>query len=138
MSVGKYSKEKGKRGEREAVKLLKEYGFNAHRTAQYCGKSGLAADVVGLDGIALEIKNVERLNIDKAYAQCVRDSFEHFEKTNEELIPVVMFKRNRVDFKVCLSARDFLKMYKELLELRKIVSERLESGRQSNLSYTRL
>ena len=45
------SRDKGKRGELELVKLLKASGYEARRTAQYCGKSGEAADVVGLPGI---------------------------------------------------------------------------------------
>lgn len=52
------SRQKGKRGEREAVRLLRSFGFAARRTAQNCGKSGDAADVVcdDLPGVHFEVK----------------------------------------------------------------------------------
>ncbi len=45
---------------------LKEYGYKCRRTQQFCGNTGQADDVVGLDYIHIESKRVERLNIDKA------------------------------------------------------------------------
>ena len=44
------SKQKGKRGELEVAHILQEHGYDARRTAQYCGNTGEAADVIGLDG----------------------------------------------------------------------------------------
>lgn len=61
--MGKMSREKGKRGEREFAKLCRDQGFDVRRTAQYCGNTGEAADVVGLPHIHVEVKNVERLNV---------------------------------------------------------------------------
>ena len=34
----KKSKNKGKRGELEVVHMIKEWGYAARRTAQYCGR----------------------------------------------------------------------------------------------------
>ena len=46
------SKQKGARFEREIAKIFREYGYgSARRTAQYCGNTGDASDVVGLPGI---------------------------------------------------------------------------------------
>lgn len=53
---------------------LKEYGYKCRRTQQFCGNTGQADDVVGLDYIHIESKRVERLNIDKAIEQAVRDT----------------------------------------------------------------
>jgi len=53
------SKRKGKRGELELAKKLKEYGFSARRGQQYSGIGG--DDVVGLDGVHIECKRAERL-----------------------------------------------------------------------------
>ena len=50
---------------------LKEYGYKCRRTQQFCGNTGQADDVVGLDYIHIESKRVERLNIDKAIEQAV-------------------------------------------------------------------
>lgn len=40
------SKIKGKKGELELSHLLREYGFDTHRSSQYCGKGGESADIV--------------------------------------------------------------------------------------------
>ena len=58
---GKMSREKGKRGERCVASLFKEYGYDAKRSAQFCGKTGQAADVVGVPLIHIEVKFQERM-----------------------------------------------------------------------------
>lgn len=68
------SKQKGKRGELEIANILKEHGYDCRRTAQYNGKEqGSLADVIGLDGIHIEVKRVERINIDVCMEQAIRD-----------------------------------------------------------------
>lgn len=64
------SRDKGKRGELELAKVLRGYGYDTRRGQQYCGANG-DADVVGLPGIHIECKRVERLNLDDAMAQAV-------------------------------------------------------------------
>ena len=59
--MGKASREKGKRGEREFASLCREYGYAARRGQQYCGVEG--DDVIGLPGIHAEVKRVERLDL---------------------------------------------------------------------------
>ena len=83
----KNSRSKGKRGELELAAILREYGFDARRGQQYCGAAG-DADVVGLPGVHIECKRVERLNIDAAMEQAVRDA-----RPGE--MPVVMHRRSR-------------------------------------------
>lgn len=56
------SRQKGARGERELSSKLKENGFDTRRGQQYCGSNG-DADVVGLPGIHIECKRVEKLNL---------------------------------------------------------------------------
>ena len=70
--MGKSQREKGKRGERELAKLLKDHGYSCRRGQQYCGSNG-DADVVGLPGIHIECKRVERLNLEDAMRQAVDD-----------------------------------------------------------------
>lgn len=56
------SNQKGKKGERELAAILKSYGYeDSRRGQQYCGSNG-DADVVGLPGIHIECKRVEKLN----------------------------------------------------------------------------
>ena len=68
------SKRKGKEGELRLVHFLREHGYECRRTAQYCGKTGEAADVIGLPGLHIECKAVERLNVREALKQAVRDA----------------------------------------------------------------
>ena len=66
------SKRKGVAGERELARKLREYGYDCRRGQQYSGIEG--EDVVGLPGIHIECKRVERLNIYDAMDQAKRDS----------------------------------------------------------------
>ena len=70
------SRDKGARGERELSSKLREYGYNARRTQQFCGANG-DADVVGLPNIHIECKRVEKLNIYNAIAQAKHDKREN-------------------------------------------------------------
>ncbi|KAK9680679.1 hypothetical protein QE152_g38968 [Popillia japonica] len=63
MGKGKInSRAKGAKGERELSSKLRDYGYEARRGQQFSGANG-DADVVGLPGIHIECKRVERLNI---------------------------------------------------------------------------
>ena len=100
------SKQKGKSGELEIVRKLKDYGYNCRRTNQFCGNTGQADDVVGLDYIHMEVKRVEKLNIDNAIEQAVRD-------TKDDKIPTVFHRKNRKDWLVTMKLDDFMKIYNE-------------------------
>lgn len=103
------SKQKGKRGELEFAKELRLLGYeDARRTAQYCGNTGDAADVVGVDGLHLEIKRAERLSIPAWIEQAERDC--------KGRTPVVVFRQDWQPWRVCLRAEDFFLMYKKALE----------------------
>ena len=97
------SREKGARGERELAAVLREYGFEAERGQQFKGGPD-SPDVKGLDGIHIECKRVESLNIDKAMEQAIRDAGDN--------IPAVFHRRNKKPWKVTLLLEDFIKMYK--------------------------
>lgn len=104
------SRQKGKRGELEAAKVLKEYGYETRRGQQYSGAAG-DADVVGLPGIHLEIKRVEKLNISEAMKQSIRDA-------RDGELPVVMHRRNRETWLVTMPLRVFMVLYKAWERLR--------------------
>ena len=104
--MGKANREKGKRGERMLARFLRDQGYDCRRTTQYCGQTGDAADIVGLPGLHIECKFVERLNVREALAQAGRDS-------KPGMIPVVFHKRSKEDWVVTLSAEDFMKIYRE-------------------------
>lgn len=104
--LGRRSKQKGKRGEREVANILKRYGYEARRTAQYCGSTGDASDVIGLEGYHIEVKNVERLNLWKAIEQSTHDAME----AGKNETPVVVFKRSREPWQICMEFEEFLKI----------------------------
>lgn len=108
--IGKSSKARGKRSELSLVHALRDAGFTeARRTAQYCGKATGTADLVGLPGVHVEAKNVERLNIWSALAQSKRDA----EADGNGDIPAVFFKRNRSGgWYVATPLEDFVRLYK--------------------------
>lgn len=99
------SRQKGARGERELATVLKAYGYDCRRGQQYCGANG-DADVVGLPGIHIECKRVEKLNLYDAMAQSKADA-------RENEIPVVMHRKNNCDWLVTMSLEDWIKIYKE-------------------------
>lgn len=97
------SRRKGKEGELELSRILKEHGYECRRGQQYCGRNG-DADVVGLPGIHIECKRVEKLNIDDALRQSVQDA-------REGEMPIVCHRKNRTGWKVTLGLEEFLKLY---------------------------
>ena len=101
MSVN--SRQKGAAFERKIANILKGYGYEARRSVQYCGTNG-DADVVGLDGIHIEAKAVERLNIYDAMEQAKRDA-----KPNE--LPAVFHKKNYKEILVTMTLTDWMKLY---------------------------
>lgn len=103
---GKAAKRKGRVGEAELAKKLREHGYDCRRTAQYCGKSGDASDVVGLPGIHIECKRVEALSLYTAMAQAKGD---HKEGT----LPAVFHRRNNCEWLVIMTLDDWMEIYRE-------------------------
>lgn len=103
--MGKASREKGKRGERELSSVLRSHGYDTHRGQQYCGANG-DADVIGLDGIHIECKRVERLDLYGALSQSKADA-----KENE--LPTVMHRKNNCEWVVIQPLEDWIKLYSE-------------------------
>ena len=91
------SRQKGAKGERELSKVLHGYGYNCRRGQQYCGDNG-DADVVGLPGIHVECKRVERLNLYDAVDQAKHDA-----KPDE--LPAVFHRKNHCEWLVTIANR---------------------------------
>ena len=103
--MGKAERERGKRGERELAKILREYGYDTKRGHQYCGAAG-NADVIGLPGIHIGCKRVERLNILDAISQAVHDAL-------PGLLPTVFHRRDRCEWLVTMRLSDWITIYRE-------------------------
>ena len=99
------SRDKGARFERALAHTLNDYGFSCRRGQQYCGANG-DADVVGLPGIHIEAKAVERLNLYDAMEQAKGDA-------REGELPAVFHKKNRRNILVTMELDDWMKLYKE-------------------------
>lgn len=97
------SRNKGAAGERELATKLREYGYQCRRGQQYSGANG-DADVIGLLGVHIECKRVEKLNLYEAMAQAVRD-------TKDGETPAVFHRKNNKEWLVTLRLDDFMKMY---------------------------
>ena len=99
------SRNKGADGERELAKILREHGYEkSRRGQQFCGSNG-DADVVGLPGIHIECKRVEKLNLYNAMEQACDDSKEYE-------IPAVFHRKNHKPWLVTMDLEDWLRMYK--------------------------
>ena len=104
------SKQKGKKGELELAKEFREYGYDARRSVQYNGKAEEGqADLLGLPGIHIECKRVEKLNLYDAMAQAIHDA-------KEGELPAVFHRRNHCEWLVSMRLDDWIKLYKEYFE----------------------
>lgn len=102
--MGKSSQRKGRSGEIELVNILRDNGIPADpgQAVSY----GSTPDVVGVDGIHVEVKRVEKLNVLTAMNQSIRDS----EKFKDGL-PTLFHRRNRSPWLVTMRLTDWLKLY---------------------------
>ena len=111
------SREKGARGERELAEFLRGYGYDSRRGQQYSGANG-DADVVGLPGIHIECKRVEKTAINDWLEQAVADASIESVIDDNTVLPAVFHRQNhdakkwvKGKWKVTMLAEDFLKIY---------------------------
>lgn len=103
---GKKSRDKGKAGERELARILRDLGYDdCKRGQQYCGANG-DADVIGLPGIHIESKRTEALRLYDALSQSKSDA-------KEGEMPVVMHRKSRHEWVVIQPLSDWIELYKE-------------------------
>lgn len=101
------SKQKGARFERQLASLFREYGYDARRTAQYCGNTGDASDVIGLPGIHIEAKHQERMQLYDWMAQAKRDA------AGTDTLPAVFHKKNNASILVTMEFEDWMRLFTE-------------------------
>lgn len=107
------SRNKGAVGERELALLLRHAGYaNARRTAQYCGNTGDASDVTGVDGLHIECKRAEQVRDEVFIQQAERDA-------RKGDIPTVFYRRNGEKWKVVMRMNMFMLIWNELTDLQK-------------------
>lgn len=102
--MGSKSVQKGARAEREVMYLLRECGYPVERggTQSY----GQQPDLYGLDGIHIEIKRREAVNLSAALAQAEADA----QKFGDGL-PAVFHRANRKPWTVSMPLDAWLQLY---------------------------
>jgi Holliday junction resolvase len=104
------SKQKGARFERQLARIFRDYGYDdARRTAQYCGNTGDASDVVGLPGLHVEAKHCEQMRLYEWMAQAKNDALAN----GKGLLPAVFHKKNNAEILVTMALDDWFNLYRE-------------------------
>ena len=103
--MGKSQQRKGRRGEEELAEVLREYGYDIQRGGSMT--FGEVPDLIGLPGVHIECKRVEKLNIDTAMQQAITDA----ERFNDG-VPIVFHRKNRRPWLVTLRLSDFMSIFK--------------------------
>ena len=102
--MGGKSQRKGAHGERELAAVLRQYGYEIRRGGSLSFVE--VPDLVGLPGVHIEVKRVERLNVPEAMHQATRDS-ERF----RDGAPAVFHRRSREPWLVTMSLANFMDIY---------------------------
>jgi len=103
--MGASSQRKGADGERELAAVLQEYGYEIERGGSL--SFGEVPDLVGLPGVHIECKRVERLNVPEAMRQAVTDS-----QRFKDGMPALFHRRNRQPWLVTIRLEDFMQLYR--------------------------
>lgn len=107
--MGRMSREKGKRFELCVANLFKDWGYEAHRTAQYRGNTGQAGDVEGVPGIHIEAKHQERMSLYDWMEQSENDA----RAEGKGNLPVVIHKANNKPVLVTMTFESWIQLYNE-------------------------
>lgn len=102
---GKGSQRKGADGERELADLLRRQGYDIRRGGSL--SFGDIPDLVGLPGIHIEVKRVERLNVPEAMRQAIQDSARFHDGA-----PTVFHRRSREPWLVTMRLSDWMDLYR--------------------------
>lgn len=110
LTVPRFSRDKGRRGEQEVVKLTETYGLRARRDAPLqAGRAG-GADVTILAHPALhiEVKRDEKMSVDAMVRQAEADA--------KGGTPIVFWRRNRRGWRADVPLTLFLELLSKVTE----------------------
>jgi Holliday junction resolvase len=109
-SMGRFSKDKGKRGERElAGELTRVLGITARRGVQFQGSPDSPDVITNLPDIHIECKRTERFQLYKALEQAIADA-------GGKKIPVVCHRQNNQPWVVAIRLNDLPQFITALLQ----------------------
>ena len=103
--MARASQRKGRAGELELCRRLKEYGFGVQPGEAV--SFGTTPDIVGLPGIHIEVKRREQTDIAAALKQASEDA-----QRFGDGIPVVFTRGNRQHWRVVMTLDDFIELYR--------------------------
>jgi Holliday junction resolvase len=103
--MGKLSRDKGKRGEREIVDLLKKRGWPARRGQQFKGTPDSPDVECPNFPFHIEVKRTERLSVYEAMAQAEQDAGTR--------APVVFHRRSNEKWLAILDLEEFLALIED-------------------------
>ncbi len=105
---GRAARNKGAAAERELAALIRDtWGYEVHRGKVFYHES----DLVGLDGIHVEVKRQERLNIYEAVRQAISEAGKR-----KDGVPAVFHRRDREGWLVTMRLEDWIDLYGEWRE----------------------
>ena len=106
--MGSRSRNKGKRGEREAAGAIRRlFGMDARRGCQYHGRDDSPDIITGIDGVHFEVKRTEALRLYDAIEQAATDAGQN--------VPVVLHRRNNRPWVAIVRLEDLPMLAKRLL-----------------------
>lgn len=100
---GAASRNKGANAERELANLIRDnWGYPTKRGKVFYHES----DVIGLNGIHIECKRQERLNIWQAMEQAVNEA-----EKRQDGVPAVFHRKDRTEWLVTMRLKDWIDLY---------------------------
>ena len=113
--MGKMEREKGKRGEREVVALIRNHGFEARRGQQHRG-GGDSPDIIhNISNAHVEVKFREQFSLYPALEKA-DDEADCMTGRAANLLPVVFHRRKTKPWVVVMYADDYLSLIERIRE----------------------
>lgn len=100
---GRSARNKGANGERELANLLRDnWGYETRRGQVFNHQS----DIIGLKGIHPEVKRVEKLNVQQAMEQAIKEA-----QIRNDGVPTIFHRRNNKEWLVTMRLTDWIDLY---------------------------
>lgn len=104
--MGRMQQRKGAEGERELAQILNAYGYDTQRGGSQT--YGTVPDLTGMDGIHIECKRCEQLNLHAAVKQSEADAARF-----SDGLPAVFHRKNRTQWLVTMPLAAWITLYEK-------------------------
>ena len=105
--MSNHQRQKGKAGEREFAKILREMGFEARRSKQYSGEGGTADLITSISGLHIEVKRRTKIGAARFMDQAERDRL-------DSDIPLIAMREDRGEWHVMVKAKDLAALARKI------------------------